>query len=715
MSVLLSALLAALGAGSFLVAFEAGDLLLPMAIAAAVGAVASQAVTGWARRGSALAWLAALTALAGAGLATGSAEPAGLTDGLLTMVRSPAPLDPEPLLLTFPFLCAGLAAFLGAELAQRSTASVTPVVPSLVVLVTGLVVGGDDLVLPSWVPLAWTAAALMLVGWRSREASQPRASRRASPQRRLLIGRLAVVASLAVLLAVGVGSLGERALAGQDRDRFVLEDDEEPEVAEELLGFNPLTRVTALQSSPDDVAMFNAEASGSTVQFWRLTVLDAYDGTAWTAADLELTSGSDELPPLPVTSAPDPDLLDGDPLEVEQTVQLTAAGVELLGGLLPVVGQPIEADAGDGLLFHLESGTLAYDGDPPDSYQVVSELGWPDASRLPNLQVADDPEAEAALSLPDSVPEEFTGLATEITEGIESDWERAVAIEQFLRNNYQLAVEEPPTGHSFGHLTHFLSSQSSAAGQGSAEQFAASYALLARLSGLPTRIVVGFDGLGASGQHVVTARTATAWAEVKFEGLGWVTIDPVPELAGGGSGEMEVAGSDEPPPDELTGDDVDEDADEDGDDAGPAGAASEGDGPNPLVFVAAALVAMALLVMVIPVVLRARRRRRRQSAPDPAGRIAGAWAAAIDVLRVAGVPATRDLGALDVVAVTGHHLDEVTEPLGQLGNLVNDGLFAATPPGDRAAHRAWDLSDQVRKGYRRSRGLRRAVRDHFRL
>jgi hypothetical protein len=56
---------------------------------------------------------------------------------------------------------------------------------------------------------------------------------------------------------------------------------------------------------------------------------------------------------------------------------------------------------------------------------------------------------------------------------------------------------------------------------------AASFAVLARLLGLPTRIVVGFRADAAGG--TVRAADALAWPEVLFEGIGWVPFNPLPE------------------------------------------------------------------------------------------------------------------------------------------------------------------------------------------
>ena len=67
------------------------------------------------------------------------------------------------------------------------------------------------------------------------------------------------------------------------------------------------------------------------------------------------------------------------------------------------------------------------------------------------------------------------------------------------------------------------------ADEGTAEQFASAFAVLARAVGLPTRVVVGFRPVppGPDGVAVVRGGDATAWPEVYFSGWGWVPFDPV--------------------------------------------------------------------------------------------------------------------------------------------------------------------------------------------
>jgi hypothetical protein len=66
--------------------------------------------------------------------------------------------------------------------------------------------------------------------------------------------------------------------------------------------------------------------------------------------------------------------------------------------------------------------------------------------------------------------------------------------------------------------------------RGSAEQFASAFAVMARSLGIPARVVAGFlpGELGPDGHYHVRRADTHAWAEVWFEGAGWVPFDPSP-------------------------------------------------------------------------------------------------------------------------------------------------------------------------------------------
>ncbi|QXE91150.1 transglutaminase TgpA family protein [Geomonas subterranea] len=65
--------------------------------------------------------------------------------------------------------------------------------------------------------------------------------------------------------------------------------------------------------------------------------------------------------------------------------------------------------------------------------------------------------------------------------------------------------------------------------RGNCEYFASSYAILLRLSGIPSRLVGGYRGgsyNAMGGYYLVTEDMAHVWVEAYLDGVGWRTVDP---------------------------------------------------------------------------------------------------------------------------------------------------------------------------------------------
>ncbi|GIW71329.1 MAG: hypothetical protein KatS3mg102_0871 [Planctomycetota bacterium] len=113
--------------------------------------------------------------------------------------------------------------------------------------------------------------------------------------------------------------------------------------------------------------------------------------------------------------------------------------------------------------------------------------------------------------------------------GARTPFARAVALERHLqgRYGYTLELEPPPPGRD--PVEYFLFESR----RGHCELFASAFVLMARALGLPARLVNGFQAgewndLG--GFFLVRQRDAHAWAEVHFEGAGWIAFDPTPAV-----------------------------------------------------------------------------------------------------------------------------------------------------------------------------------------
>ncbi len=145
------------------------------------------------------------------------------------------------------------------------------------------------------------------------------------------------------------------------------------------------------------------------------------------------------------------------------------------------------------------------------------------------LQGAGPATAPPFLQLPDGLHPEIRTLAKEITEGLDSPYEKARAIEQHLMEEYDYSFLPPgselelaPEGRDPAEWFLFDSRS------GSCGSFTTAFVLLARAAGIPSRLVSGWAIADYEGAQTVYSDQAHQWSEVALDGVGWVTFDPTP-------------------------------------------------------------------------------------------------------------------------------------------------------------------------------------------
>jgi transglutaminase-like putative cysteine protease len=128
------------------------------------------------------------------------------------------------------------------------------------------------------------------------------------------------------------------------------------------------------------------------------------------------------------------------------------------------------------------------------------------------------------LQLPRNVPERVRALAGEITENESTAYDRATAIEAYLRRYpYDLEVPAPPEDQDVA--DYFLFDLK----RGYCDYYATAMVVLARASGLPARFVSGYapgSYDAANAQYVVREMNAHSWAEIYFPEIGWIEFEP---------------------------------------------------------------------------------------------------------------------------------------------------------------------------------------------
>jgi hypothetical protein len=99
-----------------------------------------------------------------------------------------------------------------------------------------------------------------------------------------------------------------------------------------------------------------------------------------------------------------------------------------------------------------------------------------------------------------------------------------MALQNWFRTNFTYDLDVP-LGNSNDAIAAFLRDR-----RGFCQQFAGTFAVMARTLGVPARIAVGYTpgDLGNDGLYHVFGRHAHAWPEVWFDGIGWVAFEPTP-------------------------------------------------------------------------------------------------------------------------------------------------------------------------------------------
>lgn len=145
------------------------------------------------------------------------------------------------------------------------------------------------------------------------------------------------------------------------------------------------------------------------------------------------------------------------------------------------------------------------------------------------------------VQLPETMPSRVIDLAQELTKDIEAPYEKAMAIQDYLRTlNYTLEIEAPP--ETTDGVDYFLFELR----KGYCQYFASAMAVLLRASGVPSRMVAGYGpgelteqydpedmmgqgrGGGQDWQDTYVVRNSHTWTEVFFPGYGWIPFEPTP-------------------------------------------------------------------------------------------------------------------------------------------------------------------------------------------
>ncbi|MEZ5283052.1 MAG: DUF3488 and transglutaminase-like domain-containing protein [Acidimicrobiales bacterium] len=485
---------------------------------------------------------------------------------------------------------------------------------------------------------------------------------------------------------------------------------------------SPLVDARGRLVEQTDVELFRVRTDSATGAYWRTTSLDTYSDGVW-GSRYEYTDARGTLS--------SPDSSQGQILDLE-------ISVSNLGDIwIPAPYEPLTINGVEAKWDPVSSTLVTVPGQFTDG--VTYSLTAVVPSFVPGRLRAD------RTPIPDDIRQRYTGLPVDLSEAVvefgreltapfDNAYDKALALQDYFRNNYEYSTEVAG-GHDGNRIERFLFDERI----GYCEQFAGTYALLARAAGIPSRVAVGFTpGSRVGDEFVVRGENYHAWPELWIGGA-WVQFEPTP---GRGSPQGEAwtgvapdqeGGFDPVQPaaeneiDEGSGlvipdqdlNDIPEFPDLDTEAGGGGAAVSTGGDGVPgwlLKFLAVMAIGGTMVGAMwwgIPALVGWRRRKRMARARDGRERVEVSWRDLTDSLRQVGyAPRQAETRREYVSRIAPMGVVDSTR-LRQVAQLVDASSYGRSEPSDDVAAHARELvaelerelSDRASSGERAKRRL----------
>ena len=293
-----------------------------------------------------------------------------------------------------------------------------------------------------------------------------------------------------------------------------------------VLTVNPFVSLQAELESPTDSEVLTYTTDDPDPDYLRMVTLDTFDGTTWTPAVLHSAGAATDTQP----TAPG---LGSDVVRSDVRTDIKVTALQQTWLPLPYPTVRISKLKGSWAYDEPTRNVFALRGDSlGTSYQVASLRLQPTAAQLRAAGAAPANLVGRYTQLPDQpLPDIVAQTARQVTANATTEYDKALALQQyFLSKQFTYSTRIPP--YTGSPIAAFLTNK-----VGFCQQFASTFAVMARLLGLPTRVNVGFThGTKAGdGTWSVSRTNAHAWPEVYFQGVGWVRFEPTPGPAGVGT------------------------------------------------------------------------------------------------------------------------------------------------------------------------------------
>jgi hypothetical protein len=339
----------------------------------------------------------------------------------------------------------------------------------------------------------------------------------------------------------------------------------------------------------------------------------------------------------------------------------------------------------------------------PDSYKTSYWRLEPTVAMLesaPSLRERNRNLFELDLALSGPYVDTVTRLTDQLIAGKVSPYDKAMAIQQYLRADggftYSLTLTPPAKDQDrlgIDPLTNFLATK-----QGYCVQFATAMVMMSRAAGIPARMALGFlPGTRTKGVWTVRAADAHAWPELYLDGIGWTRFEPTPSSrAAPPRYAVPAASTGTSPSDRPTGSATA---------PGPLGTARKDTGGSPTGSSANKQVGLSPAALVqrlthgwgpvllagligligllaVPAAAWWRRRRRLRTAGSPAERVEVEWellTSSLGDFGIAPAPSRTPRQLRDYYERRGALEGSASEALGRLVQTLERSRYAASP------------------------------------
>ncbi len=297
------------------------------------------------------------------------------------------------------------------------------------------------------------------------------------------------------------------------------------------VGFNDTLDLTRSLQSTDESAVLRYTTSGSGRVPLRVLATSQFSRGQWLPG--RSSGGGTELAPLADA---------GDRTDYVMTVTYNALAAPRLAAPYPVVAADVE---GVGWTVDPVTRDLRVTKRAEEYRVTYTDL----APTAAELREAGEPGGsdvlQEDLALPDSSRALVTAWANEVTAGATNALDRAIAIQDHLRDptRYTYNLDLGPAlrddaGRIVEPIRTFYETR-----RGYCVQFASAMILMARAEGIPARMAIGFlPGTRNGAEFTVRAADAHAWPELYFEGFGWLRFEPTPAARTGSAPPYTIQG-----------------------------------------------------------------------------------------------------------------------------------------------------------------------------